>query len=814
MKRNKILTFILLAGIALHASSSCTRQEPDILVRVTAPGVPVHLSLSVTGMEQGTPGTKVVQEPDIIGEDSSKEQIKNFFVFQFEGDDVGAKLVANPDFYPDASKILDGTEQVNLLPTSRDHPGPFILVVLANRSSNTINAPSDMTLGQFLKDFDALESYSSVFTEGDNDARYLRMSGSVFIPRDQTIDENFSTTVNLKRNVSKVTIHVKNTTAGSDKVTIHQAQLQDINTKYYYLTHLAEGINARFEDSYSVTDPCRINKEREPFNETEQTFTYYVPANLRGTNASTHQYTKGLNAPDGATRFCLFGTYGPDNTPVIYTYYLGGNLTNDFNLNPNYHYTYNITVNSKDSRLDYRIEDMAEVRFHVDANCYMVHPPLVEGQERIYAIPIRRAAAFWNAKGENGGVYGASQWDKKDYSALQIHADTPWTAGILWSDFAITNPSDFLVLAEGQGYDPTDPNQSPYFKIKVKAGMKGNVIIAVKVNETIVWSWHIWITDYNPDREDLMPINGANDPYIYQVEGGHLHRYNNPMFKTHPTDNADGYYNGFIMDRPLGASGASFDELNGTMHYQYGRKDPFPAIDQTGALDRLYLNGNSHQTVLTVSRKKLRDATGEQDAAQTDKYGVDNVRYTVCNPMVFITARDSTEKAYKGYVATWTGTDGIVSNNSAPWLDPLFYDHGSTNGDSELFEKKKSIYDPCPPGWKVPFRGTFDNIEYVLGNATYIDKGMTYYPKGANDKGCSIYIQAVGNRWYTTGTLSNFVQQGSSLGRYWVMDNMEGSYDKGRAWTFHNTMIASQSLVAKTQGFLVRCVREYGVVVK
>lgn len=77
-------------------------------------------------------------------------------------------------------------------------------------------------------------------------------------------------------------------------------------------------------------------------------------------------------------------------------------------------------------------------------------------------------------------------------------------------------------------------------------GIEGNVLISVKdVSGTILWSWHIWITD--------QPEN---------------HYY---------TNGASGYY---VMDRNLGAirpnggTGDQWIESVGT-HYQRGRKDPF-----------------------------------------------------------------------------------------------------------------------------------------------------------------------------------------------------------------------------------------------
>lgn len=710
MKVNNILSFLLLAGGVLSASLSCTREGMDIPSREDTDCVPVCLSLSVAGMEAGTPETKAIMEPETEGVESLAQQVKNFTVLQFEGSGLDAKLVELPDYYKDAGKVFDGIEQVRLLPSSDDHPGPFIIVVAANTFDN-IYAQKGMTLQQFLQmDYDRMADYDAVFTkvqEGAVSNDYLRMSG---VGEVQRIDANTSVGIVLKRNVSKITINVTNTTgagedAGGIPVILKKAQLRDINAKYYYLTNIDS-----FQDNYSPADPYRFDKEAEdlPAPEADGSYklTYYVPANLRGTNSSKAQYSKALGAPEGATRFCLYGTYGSDNTGINYTYYLGGDLVNDFNLKPNHHYTYNITLKSKgDARYDYRIEDCKEVKFKVDANCYMVQPPAGHGQERIYAIPIRRIATFWNDPGSNDGVYNASAGNL----SYRISPDFEWKAKVVWSDFDLheyfDNPSDFLTQKDGTGYKSDDA----CFKIKVKSGMKGNVVIAVMNRGVYFWSWHIWITDYNPDREALAPVAGT---YVYGVEGGHVHRYNNAIF------NSGEYRQGFIMDRNLGASGASYEGLNGTMYYQFGRKDPFPGYNQNGAFETYYTYADGISKEVTGITTVNRDATGQ---------GAKNIRYSVWNPMTLILGNS------RNLDSEWTLNDDLGGNQSI-WLDNQYAGH---TGDQQTLEKNKSIYDPCPPGWRVPRSAAFEHVKN-MPSSSITKEGLTYNPVS----GVSIFFPA------------------------------------------------------------------------
>ena len=68
----------------------------------------------------------------------------------------------------------------------------------------------------------------------------------------------------------------------------------------------------------------------------------------------------------------------------------------------------------------------------------------------------------------------------------------------------------------------------------------GNAVVFIKdSNETIIWSWHIWVTNYNPNTDNF---------------------------------SAGGYT---WMKRNLGALSYDTDESCFGLHYQWGRKDPF-----------------------------------------------------------------------------------------------------------------------------------------------------------------------------------------------------------------------------------------------
>lgn len=104
------------------------------------------------------------------------------------------------------------------------------------------------------------------------------------------------------------------------------------------------------------------------------------------------------------------------------------------------------------------------------------------------------------------------------------------TAGVLWTEGTVMNASSLVNKTEnGKGY------------IQLTAGTTdGNAVVFIKdSNGTIIWSWHIWVTSYNPNTDNFT---------------------------------ANGYT---WMKRNLGALTYDTDESCFGLYYQTGRKDPF-----------------------------------------------------------------------------------------------------------------------------------------------------------------------------------------------------------------------------------------------
>lgn len=271
-------------------------------------------------------------------------------------------------------------------------------------------------------------------------------------------------------------------------------------------------------------------------------------------------------------------------------------------------------------------------------------------------------------------------------------------AGVYSFDADIIGNGEFGII-EGAGFHTSNPTISPVSvdllwedrpglvrvyaldpatgKVKlITNGKEGNALIAVKdADNTILWSWHIWMTDQPSDQNYE---NGALGSFI-------------------------------MLDRNIGAiradrgTGDEWMESKG-LYYQWGRKDPFaPGM--------------------------FTNHSGQFTAAESLKY-----------PTEF------------GTSSNWTSETQVN-----------FWNAG-----------KKTIYDPCPVGYRVPVEDVWygfssdgnSNLvtESQVSSTTY-DNGWSFYRNSSSE---TAWYPVTGY-YYGTNSYSN-----SSYGYYWSADKNGG----------------------------------------
>ena len=544
-------------------------------------------------------------------------------------------------------------------------------------------------------------------------------------------------------------------------------------------------------------------------NSATETFSWYVPRNQQGTLTTTPAYKdKSYYAPINATYFEVIAQRISDNETAVFRVYPGANQTDDFTLLPNHAYTSSLVVKGigDSASPDSRVENFDNVDYSLQpANCYMLHPAPAGGRTRKYTIPITPAITYWTGT-ETG--YGSSPANG-GISGNIISGTDPWTVSFMWSDHTdFTSQITFDNSGTGIG-DGT-------FTLNVPAGLPaGNftVKLASTTNPTLIlWSWHFWVTDYNPDifRAAVLTTPGLIDnttgnpggipdgKFTYPVPNGQVERYASTIWRT------GGYAGKVMMDRNLGAVENFFTTqpvsttshattTRGHLHYQFGRKDPFPSVtaNATGVIDLPVSD-----PVMTIRTT----ATPNNDAAMPM---ADAVR----NPTTFYNRRTTGNN--------WcSDANGGTSPSFYVWNDPEV-PIGSLATNTTY--AGKSIYDPCPPGWKMPANGIWDDfamnrtthapsrdLGWTTGRGIDNVNGIRYWP-GASSTDLvegRIYYPPTGYRQYMTGAINQIGNNGD----YWVA--VPSTEPRGRNLYFTGSTMNPQGNDFRSYGFPVRCVAE------
>lgn len=179
-------------------------------------------------------------------------------------------------------------------------------------------------------------------------------------------------------------------------------------------------------------------------------------------------------------------------------------------------------------------------------------------------------------------------------------------------------------------------------------GSKGNAVVAICDEKGIIrWSFHIWCT-------------GGDTPRSVLYEN-----YAKARFE--------------VMDRNLGALAASPTDHENSMGliYQWGRKDPFPSKNE----DNVFTPTGSG-----VFQTCFPTISGESELE-------DLLQQMVTNPANFVKS-----------------ADGLDDENAMKlWGDPDGND-GKYNTSIYQWSGNKSVYDPCPEGYRVANRYTWTGV--------------------------------------------------------------------------------------------------------
>ena len=419
------------------------------------------------------------------------------------------------------------------------------------------------------------------------------------------------------------------------------------------------------------------------------------------------------------------------------------------------------------------------------ANSYVISAP---GH---YRIPLVYGNAIENgATNANAYISHAPTGNSKVLYNFQDHAghaiDNPWIekthgganngvdgAEVVWAD------ADNLVHLASTPIAHVGGDAFLDFEVKAADIQSGNAVVAVTKGGTVVWSWHLWFAP--KDALDKIKVtNHQNKDYYFTKEtlgwkptqwsGSTYDKARTVKVKVEQTIANNGTKQETVINITQKPGGV---KKGATTFYQFGRKDAFPGVDASK------LAANSHFT----------------ENAGDNMTIMNNIQ----NPDKFYIYGSSVYTNY-GYYNLWSADNTVTGG----------YNQGNDN------PVVKTVYDPCPVGFKMPANNAFTGFTTTGQNSTSQSEmnvdGTDDWQQWTNNFGhnfwtnssktATINFPASGLRSSNDGSLGGV----GNVGYYWSAVPNYTVY--GCYLYFNSGYVTPLDYYPRTGGFAVRAVSE------
>ena len=336
-------------------------------------------------------------------------------------------------------------------------------------------------------------------------------------------------------------------------------------------------------------------------------------------------------------------------------------------------------------------------------------------------------------------------------------ANVPDGAKIVWTDQSGIIEASSLSLSADKKFVQF---HVPQDKIK-----NGNAVIAVTKGGTVVWSWHLWF-DHKDVLNTIPVVNHQGVTYKFTKQTlGFAYRkwdgstYNKPRVarvKVEQSIANSGTKQVAYID--ITQNPGSVKEISSTL-YQFGRKDAFPGTDTTP------------------------DGSFNKNGGMSLQNGIQH-------PETFYTYGSTWDSGYNQY-NLWSMDNTVTGYN-----------------DNAVV---KTVYDPCPAGFKMPASNAFTG--FTTTGKNIVNTQSQFNVSGAWDWGwnfnnkitspdAAVYFPASGYRDYYDGSLRNV----GSFGYYRSAvpnDKYDGCY-----LSISSSSVCPQFASYRSYGYSVRPVSE------
>lgn len=339
------------------------------------------------------------------------------------------------------------------------------------------------------------------------------------------------------------------------------------------------------------------------------------------------------------------------------------------------------------------------------SNCYIVDPA-DELYDKNHDGHCDYDGFFFSGLVAGNGSSGIIKYNSQEFYPSTADIKDPVTARLVWessrllvSDVELIN--GYIKFKVPGIKDPANYGAGGY------TGVKGNAVIGVYDKDDVcLWSWHIWITDKPQD-------------ITYTTAGG-----------AEIT----------VLDRNLGATfggvPSSPEEALASygLYYQWGRKDPSPG-------PRTY----DYSQFDSSTADYFDYASDTQKTSLPMSFNYPGLKDGVENPMSLILP---VRKSDRGYDFDWLYM----------YPDNILWGHNHETG-----KNSKTIYDPCPSGYRVSAGELSSIMEgstgYTMGTygLTFTDGTSTglFFPF-AGYKGVDKSLPALVSTWSYVGKKGDY----------------------------------------------------------
>ena len=383
------------------------------------------------------------------------------------------------------------------------------------------------------------------------------------------------------------------------------------------------------------------------------------------------------------------------------------------------------------------------------ANCYIVGAP------GTYRLPLVYGNAIDKVKVPGGANPG---WNTSAYTSTELFLFYVLTPFINHLGNGITNPyiyshagctpANCTLVWQDEPNLVTDVALSSdghflEFTVNQATIQQGNAVVAVRdASNTVLWSWHIWVTDYKPGT------TGTTTP-DKEITNFQNHKYKIMTVNLGWCDGKQEFYAERTVQVRFRQTGTSATHTitvkqkeqniiitDNNTHYQWGRKDPFFGI----------VEGGPHG----IKSKTWYDASGTIHISQNPpvrsfQYYLNCIKTCITEPDTYCTNRYMDNQYYN----LWSANNKVNTANDNPIV--------------------KTIYDPCPAGYKMPpsnvYTGFTTTGQYATNSSQFNvqgpwNKGWNFYCNSSKTE--TVFFPALGYRSDLSGTVA------MGKGAYWT----------------------------------------------